>query len=58
MKMKLDMIPDDVIEEYNLHEKVEPDGYVYIKVQKGMYRLPQAGVLAQELPAKLVAKHG
>ena len=52
------MIPDDVIEEYNLHEKVEPDGYVYIKVQKGMYRLPQAGVLAQELPAKLVAKHG
>ena len=55
--MKLDMIPDDVIEEYNLHEKVEPDGYIYIKVQNGMYRLPQAWVLAQELLAKLVAKH-
>ena len=24
MRMKLDMFPDDVIEEYNLHDKVEP----------------------------------
>ena len=32
MKMKLDTFPDDIIEEYNLCDKVEPDGYVYIEV--------------------------
>ena len=30
MRMKLEMFPDDVIEEYNLRERVEPNGYVYI----------------------------
>ena len=58
MRMKLDMFPDDVIEEYNLCDKVEPNGYVYIEVQHGMYKLPQAGLLAQELLAKRLAKHG
>ena len=46
MRMKLKMFPDDVIEEYNLCDKVEPNGYVYIEVRKGMYGLPQAGLLA------------
>ena len=58
MRMKLDMFPDDVIEDYNLRDKVEPNGYVYIEVRKGMYGLPQAGLLAQELFAKRLAKHG
>ena len=58
MRMKLDMFPDDVIEEYNLRDKVEPNGYVCIKVRKGVYRLPQAGMLAQKLLAKRLAKHG
>lgn len=42
-------IPDNVIQQYSLNEKVTPDGYVFGKVQKGMYGLPQAGLLAQEL---------
>ena len=58
MRMKLDMFPDDVIEEYNLRDKVEPNGYVYIEVHKGMYGLPQAGLLADELIAERLAKHG
>ena len=40
MRMKLNISPDDVIVEYNLCEKVETNGYVYIKVCKGMYELP------------------
>ena len=52
MRMKLEMFPDDVIEEYNLRERVEPNGYVYIEVRKGMYGLPQAGILAQKLLEK------
>ena len=52
MRMKLNMFLDDFIEEYNLRDKVEPNGFVYIKVRKGMYGLPQAGLLAQNLLAK------
>ena len=46
MAMKLDMFPGGVIDKYNLREKVEPDGCVYIEVCKGMYGIPQAGLLA------------
>ena len=52
------MFPDDVINEYNLRDKVGRDGYAYIEVRKGVYGLPQAGLLAQELLAKRLAKHG
>ena len=58
MRMKLDMFPEDVIEEYNLRDKVEPNSYVYIEVRKGMYGLPQAGLLAQKLLKKRLGKHG
>ena len=33
-------------------EKFTPDGYVYIKVRKGMYGLPITGLIAQELLEK------
>ena len=35
-----------------------PDGYVYVEIQKGMYGLPQAGILAQELLEKRLNAHG
>ena len=34
------------------------DGFVYTEMRKGMYGLPQAGILAQELLEKRIAKHG
>ena len=37
---------------------MEPDGFVYIEVRKGMYGLPQAGLLAQQLLEKCLKKHG
>ena len=58
MRMKLDMFPEDVIEDYNLRDRVEPNGYVYIEVRKGMYGFPQAGLLAQKLLKKRLVKHG
>ena len=50
IRMKLEMFPDDVIAEYNLREKVEPDGYVYIEVHKGMYGLLLAGITRSGAP--------
>jgi hypothetical protein len=51
-QLKLDDIPEDVIEAYQLHAKATKDGYVYVEVRKGTYGLPQAGILAQELLEK------
>ena len=47
MRLKLTDIPDEVIEHYKLKELATPDGYVYCEIRKGMYGLPQAGIIAQ-----------
>ena len=49
MRLNLSYLPDDVIKHYNLTQKVTSDSYVYLEVQKGMYGLPQAGILAHKL---------
>ena len=46
--MKLADIPEEIVAEYKLREKVTTDGHVYIEIVRGMYGLPQAGLLAQE----------
>ena len=48
-QMKLELFPDDIILEYNLRDKVDDKGYVYCEVKRGMYGLPQAGIIAQKL---------
>jgi hypothetical protein len=57
MKIPVELIPAEIMTAYNLHEKVH-NGYVYIEIQKGMYGLPQAGLLANQLLAKRLAKFG
>ena len=52
VRMKLDNFPEDVIDHYNLRAKATTDGYVYVAVKRGMYGLPQSGILAQELLEK------
>ncbi len=51
-------IPAGMIKHYNLHEIATPDSYVYCKIQKGIYGLPQAGRVAQELLADQLRLHG
>jgi hypothetical protein len=48
-KIRLSDIPEEVIKEYNLHEKATADGWIYIEVVRGMYGLPQAGSLGHDL---------
>ena len=57
VKLALSDIPEEVITEYNLQEKAV-DGHVYVEVRKGMYGLPQAGIIAQELLEKRLEAHG
>ena len=44
-------MPDKIIDKYNL-KRFERDGLVYVKIAKGMYGLPQAGKIANELLQK------
>ena len=47
-------IPQEVINMYELFIMAIEDESAYIKVQKGMYGLPHAGILAQEILVELL----
>ena len=46
MKIYIKNFPPDIIALYKLSEKVTANGYIYVKIKKGMYGLKQAAVLA------------
>jgi len=50
-------IPDNINEKYIL-KAIAKNVKVYVKIQKGMYGLPQLGILANELLQKNLFKHG
>jgi hypothetical protein len=58
IRMKITDIPEEIIHEYKLRDKASPDGSIYIVATKGMYGLPQAGLLANELLEKRLNGHG
>ena len=58
MRLKLSDLPKDFLKQYNLNSKVTKDGYVYIEIRRGMYGLPQSGLLAQQLLEKRLNKKG
>jgi hypothetical protein len=58
MRLKLSDLPDDFIKQYNLAAKVTKDGYVYVEIRRGMYGLPQSGLLAQQLLEKRLNAEG
>ena len=55
--LKLTDISKDIQQQYELQTKATSEGWVYIEIWKGMYGLPQAGLLAQELLEKCLAKN-
>jgi hypothetical protein len=55
-RMKLELFPQNIINEYGLSDKVDADGNVFCEVQHGMYGLPQAGIIAQDLLTKSLHK--
>ena len=49
MRLNLSDLPEDFIERYNMEPKADKNGQVYVEIRRGMYGLPQAGLLAQQL---------
>ena len=58
MRLKLNDIPEKIIIKYKLRDIAKEDWYVYCKIQKGMYGLPQAGIIVQDLFQARLAKVG
>ncbi len=58
IQIKLSDIPDEVIREYKLREKATKNRSIYIRAKRGMYSIPQAGLLAKKLLQKHLNKHG
>ena len=51
------IIPQEIIDKYKLND-IEEKGWVYIKIVKGLYGLPQAGKIAHDLLKKILSKAG
>ena len=58
MQMKLEDLPHKFADMNDLTKIAEDDGNVYIRIQEGMYGLPQAGILAQQKLEQLLNEHG
>ena len=57
MRMPLKLIPDKIIDLYQLRDKAKGE-YEYMEIQKGMYGLSHAGILANTLLHERLATHG
>jgi hypothetical protein len=57
MRLALNIITQEIIYKHNLLDKAH-NGYIYTRIDKGMYSLPQAGRLAHNLLVKRLARHG
>ena len=58
MKLSCDIFLQDIRDKYNLDQLVNEDGYVYIKIKKGMYGLKQAAILAYKQLKKHLEPYG
>ena len=56
--MKIDHFQQDVIDYYCLKGKADDKGYLLVRAEKGMYGLPQAGIIAQQLLEKRLQAEG
>ena len=48
MRLKLSNLPNSVVQHYNLEEKSARDRYVYVEIKRGVYGLPQAGIVVHQ----------
>ena len=55
--MPINLIPAPIIEQCALKEKCK-NGFIYMQIERGMYGLPQVGILANKILRKCLAPHG
>jgi hypothetical protein len=59
MRFHISMIPQEIIDEYNLQDIVDPDGWCYAEIRKkAMYGLKESGFIANQELKIVLAKAG
>ena len=56
IRVKLEDIPQEIVDEYKLTTIATKEGWVYIEIRRGMYGLPHGGIIAQEQLEKRLNK--
>ena len=57
MRLAIHTLPDEIIQQYKLMDIVH-NGYIYVEIRRGMYGLPQAGIIANQQLVKRLAPFG
>ena len=57
MRLPFKIIPQEIVDKYNLTE-LEDNGWIYVKIVRGMYGLPIAGKIANEQLQRRLARAG
>jgi hypothetical protein len=57
LRIPVTLIPEEIMREYQLQSLVK-NGNVMARIDKGMYSLPQAGILANRLLKERLQPHG
>ena len=57
MLMPLHLFPQHTVDKYKLQDNAQ-NGQVYLEVQRAIYRLPQAGALANKQLKKFLSPDG
>ncbi len=58
MRIPISNFPQDIITKYKLLELLSDDGHIYVEIQKGMYGLIQAAVLAYNQLVSFLYRYG
>ena len=58
MKVQYKYIPKDIRVKYKLHDKLTSQDYIYILINKGMYGLKQAIILAYDNLKEIMKPYG
>ena len=53
MRIPFSLLPNEIITLHNLKER-ESNGWIYVEIRKGIYGLPQAGILAHKNLSKVL----
>ena len=58
MWITLKIIPQEIINTYDLKSMVDDQGWIYMRIEKGMYGLKPAGIIANQELVKNMAPFG
>ena len=57
MRISISLFPEHIIQQYHLRNKMR-NGFIYLEIRRGIYGLPQAGVISNKYFKEKLPPHG